>query len=49
MAHGIDRVISGGQTGVDRAAWDAARVCGIAIGGFVPKGRMAEDGPIPAD
>lgn len=38
---------SGGQTGVDRAAWDAARELGLAIGGWVPKGRRAEDGTIP--
>lgn len=42
------RVISGGQTGVDRAALDAARRCGIGIGGYCPKGRRAEDGTIPA-
>jgi hypothetical protein len=38
---------SGGQTGVDRAAWDAARDLGIPIAGWVPKGRLAEDGVIP--
>lgn len=42
------RIISGGQTGVDRAALDAARQCGISIGGYCPKGRRAEDGKIPA-
>lgn len=47
--YGIERIVTGGQTGVDRAAWDAAHACGIPIGGYVPKGRMAEDGPIPAD
>jgi hypothetical protein len=40
------KVISGGQTGVDRAALDAAIVVGLDYGGSVPKGRMAEDGPI---
>lgn len=44
----ITKIISGGQTGVDRAALDAAAACGIAGGGFCPKGRRAEDGPIPA-
>jgi hypothetical protein len=39
-------VMSGGQTGVDRAALDAALELGIPIGGYVPRGRMAEDGPI---
>lgn len=43
----ITKIISGGQTGVDRAALDAAAACGIAGGGFCPKGRRAEDGPIP--
>ncbi len=40
------RVISGGQTGVDRAALDAAMAAGIPVGGWCPKGRRAEDGPI---
>lgn len=39
-------VISGGQTGVDRAALVAAREAGLAIGGWCPRGRTAEDGPI---
>ena len=39
--------MSGGQTGVDRGALDAARQRGIAVGGWCPKGRWAEDGPIP--
>ncbi len=41
-------IISGGQTGVDRAAWDAALELGLPQGGSVPKGRRAEDGPIPS-
>ena len=32
---------------MDRAALDVAVECGIAYGGYVPKGRVAEDGPIP--
>lgn len=40
--------MSGGQTGADRAALDAARVWGVSSGGFVPAGRLAEDGRIPA-
>ncbi len=44
--HGVTRIISGGQTGVDRGALDAAIVLGIAHGGWCPKGRRAEDGPI---
>ncbi|MEZ5286754.1 MAG: putative molybdenum carrier protein [Vicinamibacterales bacterium] len=46
MTPGI--VVSGGQTGADRAALDAARARGIPTGGWVPRGRLAEDGPIPA-
>lgn len=38
---------SGGQTGVDRAALDAALELGWRIGGWVPLGRMAEDGTVP--
>lgn len=43
----IRKVISGGQTGVDRAGLDAAMAAGIPIGGYCPKGRNAEDGVIP--
>jgi hypothetical protein len=43
----IKRIISGGQTGADRAALDFAIKMGLPHGGWVPKGRMAEDGPIP--
>jgi hypothetical protein len=43
----IKKIISGGQTGVDRGALDAAIVLGIEHGGWCPQGRIAEDGPIP--
>ena len=43
----IRKIISGGQTGVDRAGLDAAINAGIPIGGYCPKGRRAEDGVIP--
>jgi len=43
----VTKIISGAQTGADRAALDFALRHGIAIGGFVPKGRVAEDGRIP--
>jgi hypothetical protein len=39
--------VSGGQTGVDRAALDAALTHDVAAGGWCPRGRRAEDGPIP--
>ena len=52
LSHGvppprIERLVSGGQTGVDRGALDAARDLGIPHGGFCPRGRRAEDGVIP--
>ena len=43
----LKRIVSGGQTGADRAALDVALEHGLAIGGWIPKGRLAEDGPIP--
>jgi predicted Rossmann-fold nucleotide-binding protein len=39
-------IVSGGQTGVDRGALDAALESGVQCGGWCPQGRMAEDGPI---
>ncbi len=41
------KIISGGQTGVDRAALDAALSVGLPCGGWCPADRKAEDGPIP--
>ena len=41
------KIISGGQTGVDRGALDAAIALDIPHGGSCPKGRLAEDGRIP--
>jgi len=43
----VIEVWSGGQTGVDRAALDVARALGLAIGGWVPLGRLSEDGRVP--
>ena len=43
----LRKIISGGQTGVDRGALDAAMELGIAHGGSCPAGRRAEDGVIP--
>jgi hypothetical protein len=42
------KIVSGGQTGVDRAALDAALACGLPVGGWCPAGRRAEDGAIAA-
>lgn len=44
---GIRKIISGGQTGVDRGALDFALEHGLEHGGFCPQGRRAEDGVIP--
>ncbi|HRD64855.1 MAG TPA: putative molybdenum carrier protein [Candidatus Competibacter sp.] len=43
----IDKIISGGQTGVDRAGLDVALALGLSAGGWCPQGRLAEDGTIP--
>ncbi len=42
------RIVSGGQTGVDRAALDVAIALGIDHGGWCPAGRLSEDGSIPS-
>ncbi len=44
----ISKIISGGQTGADRAALDVAIRLGVDHGGWVPRGRKAEDGVIPS-
>lgn len=41
------KIVSGGQTGVDRAALDVGMALGFEVGGWCPRGRWAEDGPIP--
>ena len=43
----IEKIISGGQTGADRAALDVAIEMVIPHGGWIPKGRKAEDGRLP--
>jgi hypothetical protein len=43
----ICKIISGGQTGADQAALDAAIKLDIPHGGWIPKGRLTENGPLP--
>lgn len=45
----LTKIVSGGQTGVDRAALDAAMALGLPRGGWCPRGRRAEDGVIADD
>lgn len=45
----IRKIISGGQTGVDRAALDVAIKLAVAHGGWIPQGRLTESGPLPAE
>lgn len=48
LAIALQRIVSGGQTGVDRGALDAALDLHIPHGGWCPRGRRAEDGRIPS-
>lgn len=47
MKRCIKKVISGGQTGADQAALDAAIGAGVDYAGWLPKGRKTENGPLP--
>jgi hypothetical protein len=42
----LKKIISGGQTGADQAALDVAIKLGIPYGGWIPKGRLTENGPL---
>jgi hypothetical protein len=44
----VEKIVSGGQTGADRAALETALEFGLAVGGWIPQGRWAEDGVVPA-
>jgi len=43
----LEKIVSGGQTGADRAGLDVAMKVGLPVGGYCPKGRLAEDGTVP--
>ena len=43
----LEKIVYGGQTGIDRGALDAALDAGFPCGGWCPEGRIAEDGSIP--
>ncbi len=43
----LEKIVTGGQTGVDRGAMEAALEAEFSCGGFCPEGRLAEDGIIP--
>ena len=45
----ISKIVSGGQTGVDRGAIMAAKELGFQYGGLIPKGRLSEDGKVPEE
>ena len=47
QAQELEKIVSGAQTGADRAALDVAMALGIETGGWVPLGRRAEDGRVP--
>lgn len=45
--HQVSKIVSGGQTGVDRGALEAAIELNLPHGGWCPRGRLSEDGTIP--
>ncbi|KAA9356865.1 YpsA SLOG family protein [Larkinella humicola] len=47
LGYRIEKVISGGQTGVDQLALTVAQNLGIKTGGVAPKGYLTENGPAP--
>ena len=47
MTKMLRKIISGGQTGVDQGALDAAIKYSYPYGGWIPKGRLTENGPLP--
>ncbi len=47
MTIGVEKIISGGQTGADQGALDAAMACDFPHGGAIAAGRKTEAGPLP--
>src|SRR5437588_7174077 len=45
----LNKIVSGGQTGVDQAALRAAKASGLSVGGWCPPGRVCESGVIPLE
>src|SRR5437588_9652596 len=45
----LNKIVSGGQTGVDQAALRAAKASGLSVGGWCPPGRVCEGGVIPSE
>jgi len=45
----VKKIVTGGQTGVDQAALEAAMSLGLDYGGWCPEGRAAENGEIPKE
>src|SRR2546425_4775996 len=45
----LNKIVSGGQTGVDQAALRAAKASGLSVGGWCPPGRLSEAGVIPSE
>jgi hypothetical protein len=43
----IRKLVTGGQAGVEQAAWASARRAGVATGGYMPRGFLTEEGPAP--
>jgi hypothetical protein len=43
----LEKIVSGGQTGAEQAAWRAARAIGVPSGGWMPAGLLTDDGPQP--
>ena len=43
----LEKIISGGQTGADQAVLDIVIKLGLPHSGWIPKGRITEEGPLP--